>query len=678
MRISSLCSLATATFALAALSSGGLVQARQAPTERVIIDADDIGGVVASQTGPEAGVWVIAETTDLPTKFRKIVVTDDRGRYVLPDLPKANYRVWVRGYGLVDSRPVSGAPGQQLALAAVKAPTAKEAAAIYPANYWLSLLKIPARSAFPGTGPDGNGIGTAMRTQDDWINQVKSGCQTCHQLGSKALREIPKSLGVFDSTFDAWNRRTMVGQDGAGMMAAINSMGKGHALGAFADWTDRIMAGEVPPAPPRPQGVERNLVLTSWDWGAAATFAHDVIGTDKRTPTRNANGQLYGVDWGNDAFLMLDPVTNTASQLRVPVLDPRTPAAKPQTMPAPSPYWGEEIYWTDPANPNHMAMDSQGRVWMAARFRVPDNQPAFCQGHASSKLAPQERSFRQVQVYDPKTKAFKQVNTCFDTHHVQLANDRDETLYSNGVRNGVLGWVKTRVLLETGDEAAAQGWCKGYFDVNGDGKIDPAVEDTLPMAGMYSVAVHPTDGSVWGAVPGPVPGRIVRIDPKTCIGESYEPPYRNTTDARTGYTPRGIDIDSNGLVWTALAGSGHLANFDRSKCKVKTGRAIIDGQHCPEGWTLHRSPGPRFQGVSEDVNTDYHYYNFVDVHDTLGLGRNIPLANGTGSDSLLALQPNGQFVILRVPYPQHFFTRGMDGRIDDPNGGWKGRGLYGN
>ena len=84
----------------------------QLPTDAVQVDNDDIGGVVSGPRGPEAGVWVIAETTDLPTKFVRIVATDDRGRYVVPDLPKANYNVWVRGYGLVDSPKVQAAPGK--------------------------------------------------------------------------------------------------------------------------------------------------------------------------------------------------------------------------------------------------------------------------------------------------------------------------------------------------------------------------------------------------------------------------------------------------------------------------------------------------------------------------------------------------------------------------------------
>jgi hypothetical protein len=109
---------------------------------------------------------------------------------------------------------------------------------------------------------------------------------------------------------------------------------------------------------------------------------------------------------------------------------------------------------------------------------------------------------------------------------------------------------------------------------------------------------------------------------------------------------------------------------------VLQGPAAMDGQHCREGWTLYPVPGPRFKGVRGDVAVDFQYYNFVDRFDTLGLGKDVPIATGSTSDSLLALKPDGTWVVLRVPYPLGFFARGLDGRIDDPNGGWKGRGLY--
>jgi hypothetical protein len=646
----------------------------------VDIDPDDIGGVVSDAHGPEAGVWVIAETTETPTKLRKIVVTDDFGRFVLPDLPAVHYKVWVRGYGLVDSMPVQAMPGQILKLQAVPAPTPKDAAQYYPANYWYALAEIPAKSEFPGTGAKGNGIGPLMLTQQHWIDQMKTACETCHELGTPATRGFPPALDSYGSSREKWAHRIRMGQDSVDSSAAFDAFGYERALKMYSDWSDRIAAGEIPTeAPPRPAGVERNLVITEWEWGDAATFAHDTFTTDKRNPTVNANGPLYGVDWGNDLFLIVDPIKNTEEHFRVPTLpDPGAPA-KRQSMLEPSPYWGSEIYWTDPANPNHGALDEEGRVWFTSRFRNPDKQPAYCATHPNYALAPQPRSRRQLAYFDPKTRKFTFVNTCFDTHHLRFANDPDRTVYANGRGDQVIGWVKTRVLEQTGDEARSQGWCRGYYDINKDGRIDPAVDKPIDMPRPYSVIPNNFDGSVWAAVPEPVPGKIVRIDPKTCVGEAYEPPFdrKNPYANGTGFTPRGIDIDSKGIIWTALAGSGHLASFDRSKCKVLNGPEAVDGQHCVEGWTLYPVPGPRFKGVDNQIQVDYHYYNYVDQFNTLGLGKDVALVNGTDSDSLVAyIQSTGKWVRLRVPYPMNFYQRGMDGRIDDANAGWKGRGLY--
>ena len=183
------------------------------------------------------------------------------------------------------------------------------------------------------------------------------------------------------------------------------------------------------------------------------------------------------------------------------------------------------------------------------------------------------------------------------------------------------------------------------------------------------------------AASGGVPGQIARLDlgsspPETCIAEYYQPPFENTNAPIQGYSPRGIDITTEGIIWTALSGSGHMASFDRSKCAVLNGPTAT-GQHCPEGWTLHATPGPQMQGVTDHGSADFHYYSWVDQHDTLGLGHNIPIATGSTSDSLLAYLPEEEeFVILRVPYPLGFYSRGMDGRIDDPTAGWKGRGVW--
>ncbi len=194
----------------------------QQPAAEVAIDADDIGGVVNGPKGPEAGVWVIAETRDLPVRYIKSVVTDDRGRFVVPDLPQANYQVWARGYGLVDSAKSNSRPGQRLTIAAVPAPNEAAAAHYYPAIYWYSMLKIPAADQFGGK----NSSIPARLTQTQWLAAMKNtGCVGCHQLGQLSTRTIPPSLGTFASSAEAWKRRVQSGQAGQMMLGQLNGLG---------------------------------------------------------------------------------------------------------------------------------------------------------------------------------------------------------------------------------------------------------------------------------------------------------------------------------------------------------------------------------------------------------------------------------------------------------------------
>jgi hypothetical protein len=682
------------------------LQGRQAA--QVSVDPDDIGGVVEGPKGPEAGVWVIAETDGLPTKVRKIVVTDDRGRYLLPDLPRATYRVWVRGYGLVDSKPVTSTPGRTLRLEAVPAPTPQAAAEIYPPSYWHSLVQIPAASEFPGTGDEGkgNGIPTHIRSQAEFIAAINVGCNNCHQMGDPITRTT-KHLKGYRNSVEAWQHRLMFGQ--RQMRDSFGAFGLTRGLKMYADWTHRIAAGEVPAAPPRPQGVERNVVLTAWEWGSPSSYIHDMISTDKRKPTLNPNGLIYGVDFGRDYLTVLDPVESKATQIKVPVREnPKRRSYFPLKINEPSPFWGTDVLWEAPAHPHNPMMDSRGRIWITQQIREPENTPPFCKegsGHPSAKLFPGKDGLTyQASVFDPKTQKFTLIDTCFGTHHLQFDEDADETLYFSSVMAETVGWIKTRVFDQAGDAAKAQGWCPLVVDTNGDGKVSPWVVEPRPgasqgthsfkgnakiaveagkdvrlLSGGYGIVVNPADHSVWIANPGPFPGRIIRVDPKTCLAEVYEPPIHNAqAPDKHGATPRGVDADRNGLIWTALAGSGHTASFDRRKCRVLDGPTAL-GQHCPEGWTLYPTPGPKFKGSSQPGSADYHYYNSVDQFDALGLGANVPITNGTGSDSLIAVLPKtGQSVVLRVPYPVGFFTRGLDGRIDDPRTGWKGRGLWAN
>ena len=305
--------------------SADRLSSQQGPT--LSIDSDDIGGVVTSANGPEAGVWVIAETTDLPTKFAKIVVTDDRGRYVIPDLPKANYDVWVRGYGLVDAPKVKSSPGKTLNLKALVAPSPAAAAEYYPAIYWFSMLKIPDKSQFPGTGDKGNGLPEKLKSHGQWVAGVKShGCMSCHQLGNKSTRTIGKELGDFKTSLDAWQRRVLSGQASEVMMRNLNDLEPKRALELFAEWTDRIAAGELPASKPaRPRGVERNVVITLWDWATPTAYLHDEIASDKRNPAVNANGLIYGSPEDSTDFMpILDPVRHVATEVKVPVREPNT------------------------------------------------------------------------------------------------------------------------------------------------------------------------------------------------------------------------------------------------------------------------------------------------------------------------------------------------------------------
>src|SRR5204863_7498343 len=202
-----------------ALGAALCLAASRLAAQAVHVDADDIGGVVTGPNGPEAGVWVIAETHDLPTKFVRIVVTDDQGRYLIPDLPKATYTVWVRGYGLVDSPRTQATPGKPLNLTAVPAPNPRAAAEYYPAGYWFSLMRVPDKREFAAatsTGADETHSAPAVKSQAEWLRIMKSGgCWSCHQLGSKGTREIPAALGSFPSSVAAWRRRGEWGPAGA-------------------------------------------------------------------------------------------------------------------------------------------------------------------------------------------------------------------------------------------------------------------------------------------------------------------------------------------------------------------------------------------------------------------------------------------------------------------------------
>ena len=657
----------TAVLAMAWMS-GALAQG-------VDIDSDDIGGIVSSEAGVEAGVWVIAETDDLATRYAKIVVTDDEGRYLVPDLPDANYQLWVRGYGLADSEKVSANPGDAVDLTAIVAPSPEVAAQVYPAISWYSMMHLPDESEVSHLRGGLNEYISVMTNQT---------CIGCHQLGQLSTRTFPEAFSDIESSEQRWIRRVQSGQAAHQMIEPLAARLAGVPFKYLADWTDRVAAGELPSfIPERPQGIERNVVATVRDWGDPKSYLHDLSTTDRRDPTVNAYGKIYGApELSTDNFPVLDPMANTDTTFRAPVRDTDTPTTNSDPIGAPSPYWGDERIWDSKANAHNPMLDQDGRVWYTARIRAPQN-PDYCRegsDHPSAKLTPTSRAGRHLSVYEPDTGEYHFVDICYSTHHLQFAEDENNTLWTSG-GGDVVGWVNSNLFMETKDAALSQGWTAAILDTNGNGKrdegyaginepVDPARDKRISPR-FYAVMPNPADSSVWGSTSFEFPGRLVRLDPgsqppETTIAEVYNIPL-------PGFASRGADIDRNGVIWSSL-GSGHLGEFDRSKCEGPLNGPTATGDHCPEGWTFHRYPGPGFPERPE-YSVESSYYTWVDQHNTSGLGANTPISTANLYDGVHALVDN-DWVTMRIPYPLGFYSKGFEGRIDDPDAGWKGRGLW--
>ena len=419
-----------------------------------------------------------------------------------------------------------------------------------------------------------------------------------------------------------------------------------------------------------------------WDYLRPEFYLHDVVSTDRRDPRVNPNGAVYGSpEDSTDIVPVVDPGTHRAIDLPHPVRDPATPSVKGAPYGV-SAYWGDKPYWEGRTLNHNPMMDERGRTWFTSRIS-PDPNPDWCKAgseHPSAKAFPLNGGAnRHLSFFEPRTNSWTLIRTCFPTHHLNFTKDNVLWTSPGVVGPGVIGWLDTKIYEQTRDERRAQGWTPFILDTNGDGKrgeyvahdrpLDPT-KDKQVMLNHYSVAISPADGTVWATVLG-YPGSIIRVVPgsdptNTALTEVYEPPL-------PGYGPRGGDIDANGVFWVALS-SGHLGEFDRKKCRATNGPSAT-GKHCPEGWTLHLLPGPQLRDVKDPGSAETSYYVWVDWFNVLGLGRSVPIAMGNGSDSIMPFV-NGQFVVLRLPYPSGLFPKNVDGRIDDEAAGWKGRGIW--
>src|SRR3569832_713742 len=458
------------------------------------------------------------------------------------------------------------------------------------------MINIPPASEFPGSDKSPTGMPASMDSQATWIDSLKNSCQSCHALGSDNIRHPHvKELGEFKSSQEMWERRVQSGQAMNNMALTLGRMGPPRAYKMFADWTDRIAAGELPSAKPeRPKGIERNVVITSWEWGKRGMYLHDEVSTDKRNPTVNANGKIYGSpEESSDDIPVLDPVKNTTSLIHEPFMDPQTPSAKDDPM-APSVFFGEEPIWDGHTSIHNPMMDEKGRVWFTARLRRPPN-PAGCQAGSdlpSAQGAPLKDAAREASMYDPKTDKWTMIDTCFNTHHLVFTPDNRLWFSQGQPYSGVVGWLDVKKFEATGDAMKSQGWTPVVANVSGTGKREEFVAADKPIesgkdkavkAAFYGIMPSVKGDVIWGQTIGPgftriaLPAYLVRMIPgsdqtKTAVSEIFQSPPGT-------YGSRGVDVDSKGVALTVLS-SGQLASFDRSKCKEKiTGPKTETGAH---------------------------------------------------------------------------------------------------
>ena len=472
------------------------------------------------------------------------------------------------------------------------------------------------------------------------------------------------------------------------MISGLGQLGRDRALALFADWTDRIAAGRG--AAGAAAAARASSATSSSPSGTGRipkAYLHDEVSTDRRNPTRQrqrADLRRAGAERRLPASPRSDEEHDQSGAADCPRSEYAGHAADDDSAVAILGQRGRLDQQEQRAQPD--ARRARARLDHVGRARPSTTRISArrVRRHPSAKLFPIARSSRHLAMYDPKTKKLTHISTCFGTHHLMFAEDANNTLWTSG-GGQVVGWLNTKMFEETGDEAKSQGWTALVIDTNGNGKRDAYVEPNEPVdpakdkrygAAFYAVAPAP-DGSIWGSVLG-FPGAVVRLvpgsnPPETTLAEVYEPPFANDKAMIQGFSPRGGDVDRNGVYWSALA-SGHMASFDRRKCKGPLNGPTATGQHCPEGWTLYAEPLPQLKGVTDNGSAEGSYYTWVDQFDTSGLGANTPIDTGNASEGLLALK-DGKWVVLRVPYPTGFYTKWMDGRIDDPKGGLEGQGT---
>ncbi len=356
----------------------------QTTGQAVSIDADDIGGVVTGPKGPEAGVWVIAETTDLPTKF----VEDRRHRRSrpLPAARSAEGELQRVGARLRPRRLAEGAgdAGQDAEPDGGRRAERARRRRVLPGRLLvLAAQACPRRASSPAPGRRGNGISPNIdRPGASGSASLKSGgCTACHQLGTKGTREIPPALGTFHDVGRGVGAAHAV-RTGRRADDQRRSTSSGASARSRCSPTGPIAspAGEVPPAPPRPQGIERNVVITEWDWADPKAYLHDEVSTDRRNPTLNANGLIYGaLELSADYLPVLDPVRQHDQPGAADRARSEHAADAARRCRSRRRTGASEAIWTSKNNVHNPMFDEKGRVWITSAVR-PSGQSGLLQG----------------------------------------------------------------------------------------------------------------------------------------------------------------------------------------------------------------------------------------------------------------------------------------------------------
>ena len=570
--------------------------ARDTDISQIPIDADDIAGVVRSARGPEAGVWVIAETTDTPTQ-----VPEDRGHRRPGPVPVARSpgttrhvqdlgaRLWPRRF---DAGPRdTGAASRTHRGAGARSP---RGGADLPGELLVLPHQYPAGEGLSGHGPvrQRHQPGHGARNITGSTRSKRTATSATSWATRRRVR-FPAALGTFASSVAAWDRRVQVGQDGAGMSSAVSVLGRARGLEMFANWTDRIAAGKSR-LRRRAQRVSSGISSSRCGTGAARRHSRTMSspptsGIRRPTPTARSTastgattGSSRSIRWSTRrkrrefrySIRKRRPANRSRCRCRRPT---GAPSCTGSTRPSPT-----TRRWTARAASGCRRGSACPRTSRRSAKTIPRRRWLRCR-----------RSFRQIQYYDPKTQQFKQVDICFDVHHVQFASDADETIYGNGPFSGAIGWVNTRSSRRPAMPARLKaGVARGSTSTATGRSIAPSIARSRWVC---STASFRTRTAASGA---PCRDR--------CRGRSFASSRRRASAKRTsrpsirphgvvGYTPRGIDVDSNGVIWTALAGSGHLASFDRRKCRDPFGSGGDGRPALPRRLDAVSSAGTAFQ-----------------------------------------------------------------------------------